>query len=174
MVPNYSVTKLVPKLCHNELECIWIKCINLISDGRFQVLQWIREISIVSILHVTPLKNIPRILVRTVRGLLYPVVREFFAINTIKRSPKPHQEVRSSMGRAQSCMKQYHFIILGRPTSGSKQLSRNSQHFNPVAILSMNIWPIKRFDDMEHHLVILYECSGETTCRTVTIIMLFS
>ena len=51
-VPDYSVIKPIPKLCHNVLECVGIKCITLTSDDRFQVLQRIKEIPTVFIFGV--------------------------------------------------------------------------------------------------------------------------
>ena len=38
-VPDYSGIKLVQKLCHNVLEYVGIKSIDLTSDGQFQVIQ---------------------------------------------------------------------------------------------------------------------------------------
>ena len=38
-IPDYSVMKMVLKLCHNALQYVGIKCINLTSGGLFEDFQ---------------------------------------------------------------------------------------------------------------------------------------
>ena len=168
-IPDYSIIKSVPKVCHNALECVGKKCICLSSDGRFQIIKvnqgdsyrfyaWCntirkRRTDLSPDCTRSTLFHLPW-------GFLFSFSFFFFFLsNAIKRSPK---DVSSYM---RSCINHYWLVMLREPTAGPKWCYCNSRYFTPVTIPSMNIGPIILFNDMVHHTVILSWCNSEMTQR---------
>ena len=164
-VHDYSDVKQVPKFYHNSMECVGIKCINFTSHGRFQIFQWTSGIPIDSDLNVIA-QIIPSrtdlghdyteaILSRAPWIFLHPM--QSHAYKTSFQATWRHQQLYKE--RAQFYMNQY------QSASEPKWWPSNSRYFTPLTILSLNIGPVIRIDDMAHNTVNSCRCSGETTLK---------